>query len=203
MSLEASGVHLERGYGFDLRVPDFKLEPGQSMRLIGPNGCGKSTLLRAIASLIVPESGRITWYSKPVQANTEYLSDLFYVGDQTGLSATLTAEENLTFKDEIAVGKKSNNPIEALTIMNAQEFSDIPIKFLSKGQKQRVGLARLFLRSKKIWLLDEPMTGLDHENRNHFSRLLDNHIATGGIAIVATHENFNANHCFFTTDLSK
>ena len=203
MSLEARGVHLERGYAFSLRAPDFKLESGQSMRLIGPNGCGKSTLLRAIASLIVPESGNITWYRKAVYANTEYLSDLFYVGDQPGLSATLTAEENLTFTDKIAIGKKSNNPLDALTIMNAQEFSDTPIKFLSKGQRQRVGLARLFLRSKKIWLLDEPMTGLDRENRNHFSYLLDSHIDAGGIAIVATHENFSANHCFFTAELGK
>ena len=99
MSLEANGVHLERGYAFSLKAPDFRLEFGQIMRLKGPNGSGKSTLLRAIASLIIPESGSITWRCKSVHANMEYLNDLFYVGDQPGLSANLTARENLIFAD--------------------------------------------------------------------------------------------------------
>jgi heme exporter protein A len=152
----------------------FTLSPGQALILRGPNGIGKTTLLRTIAGLQPPLSGEV---SLPAES-------LAYSGHADGLKGVLTVAENLAFWAAVH-GLADIAP--ALQSMNLAALRDRAAMHLSAGQKRRLGLARLLVTGRPIWLLDEPTVSLDAASVALFADVVRGHLARGGSAIIATH----------------
>lgn len=150
------------------------LGAGQGVLLRGPNGVGKTTLLRAIAGL------------QPVRAGTVTTDPdlLAYAGHADGVKATLSVKENLVFWAGIFGGGDVDAVMEA---MNLTGLADRAARDLSAGQRRRLGLARLLVTHRPLWLLDEPTVSLDAASAALFEGLLAQHLADGGAALISTH----------------
>lgn len=152
----------------------FRLMPGRVLILRGPNGAGKTTLLRVIAGLQPPEAGRI-------EAAEESLA---YAGHADGIKAQLTVAENLSFWASV-YGRVDIS--QALRAMALEPLMGRVARELSAGQKRRLGLARLRVTGRAVWLLDEPTVSLDTGAVALFASMVRAHLAAGGAAVIATH----------------
>lgn len=150
------------------------LDPGQALLLRGPNGIGKTTLLRALAGLQPAVAGRI-------EAAPDSIA---YAGHADGLKPALSVAENLRFWADV-FGGGGIGP--ALAAMNLADLAARPAHALSAGQKRRLGLARLMVTGRPVWLLDEPTVSLDAASVGLFADMLRGHLAAGGGALIATH----------------
>ncbi|SLN16141.1 Cytochrome c biogenesis ATP-binding export protein CcmA [Roseovarius gaetbuli] len=174
MGLRVSDLSVARGGIRVLEGLSFALAPGQALVLRGPNGIGKTTLLRTIAGLQPPVSGEV---DAPAEA-------LVYAGHADGIKATLTVRENLEFWAQ-AFG---NSDISgAMAAFQLAPLGERPAGALSAGQKRRLGLARLLVTGREIWVLDEPTVSLDVEAVAMFAAAVRAHLAAGGLAVIATH----------------
>jgi len=153
----------------------FALSAGQALVLRGPNGCGKTTLLRTIAGLQPPLAGRIV-------APGDVIA---YGAHADGLKATLSVVENLHFW--AAVYGQPARVATALAEMNLAALAHRAAMSLSAGQKRRLGLARLLVTGRPVWVLDEPTISLDAASVELFANALRAHLGTGGAALIATH----------------
>jgi len=152
----------------------FDLSTGEILVLRGPNGAGKTTLLRTLAGLQPP-------YGGTVEAAPDAVA---YAAHADGLKSTLTVRENLMFW----AGVYGGHDIEpALRDFNLASLSERPAGNLSAGQKRRLGLARLMVTHRPVWILDEPTVSLDVASVALFADAVKAHLASGGAAIIATH----------------
>lgn len=161
----------------------FAAEPGEGLVLNGPNGAGKSTLLRLIAGLLRPIAGEIRLDGGA--PDTPIGQHCHYVGHLDALKATMTAEENVRFWAAYLGGGDAPAALDAVGLGH---LADIPAGLLSAGQKRRLSLARLAAAPRPIWLLDEPTVSLDAAARGDLERMMDGHLAGGGLLVVATHQ---------------
>jgi len=174
MGLTVSDLTIARGGIRVLEGLSFALGAGQALVLRGPNGVGKTTLLRTIAGLQPPVSGRV---EVPADA-------LVYAGHADGIKATLTVRENLGFWAQAFGNSDITGAMEAFQLA---PLGERPAGALSAGQKRRLGLARLLVTGRKIWVLDEPTVSLDVEAVAMFASAVRAHLAGGGLAVIATH----------------
>lgn len=174
MTLAVENLAVARGGVPVLAGLSFRLEPGRVLVLRGPNGSGKTTLLRTLAGLQPPLEGTI---SLPPEA-------IAYGAHADGLKSTLTVAENLRFWAAI-YGTRDIAP--ALRLFNLEGLADRPAQNLSAGQKRRLGLARLLVTGRPIWLLDEPTVSLDTASVALFADAVRAHVGAGGSALIATH----------------
>ena len=187
--LAGEGLHLWRGDRHVLRGVSLELRGGQILQLTGSNGAGKTTLLRVLCGLAYVEEGNVFWRGENVRSNMHgYHAELAYVGHEPPLKADLTARENLHYW----VGMRrplTLAQIEAALdeVGAADEWRDRAVRTLSAGQRRRVALAGLSLLSVPLWLLDEPTTNLDTAGQTLVTRMLEAHVARGGLAVVAVH----------------
>ena len=151
---------------------------GSALVLRGPNGIGKTTLLRAIAGL------------QPIARGNLECEGAVYAGHQDALKYTLSAVENLRFW---AALYGTANVQTALERFDLGDLSDRPAGQLSAGQKRRLGLARLLVSGRRLWLLDEPTVSLDRGAVAAFGRIVERHLASGGAAVMATHIELGIN----------
>lgn len=174
MDLMLTNLACARGGLTVLGGISFTLRPGEALVLQGPNGIGKTTLLRTIAGLQPPHSGQIV-------ADPDSIA---YAAHADGLKPTLTVHENLAFWAAI-FGTKDTAP--ALATMQLSHLTNRPAATLSAGQKRRLGLARLLVTGRPIWLLDEPTVSLDAASTALFVTMIAAHLGQGGCAIIASH----------------
>ncbi len=167
VTIERGGLPLASGISFSLK-------PGEVIVLRGPNGSGKTTLLRTIAGLQPVARGEIDVDPDAV----------VYGAHSDGVKGTLSVAENLSFWASI-YGYRDILP--AIRAFDLEALTSRPAAMLSAGQKRRLGLARLVVTQRPVWVLDEPTVSLDADSVSLFAAAVEAHIGTGGAAIIATH----------------
>ncbi len=179
-------MSIERGGRLLLAHLSFSLAMGEALLVTGPNGAGKSSLLRAIAGLLPLGAGSIA-LQDGVEAIPAGLR-AHYLGHADALKNALTAAENLAFWAAM-LGTSVNglNAEMALARLGLSHVADLPVAYLSAGQRRRVALARLLMAKRPLWLLDEPTTALDAAAQVRLTDILRGHIEQGGMLIAATH----------------
>ncbi|MDO5705468.1 MAG: heme ABC exporter ATP-binding protein CcmA [Paracoccus sp. (in: a-proteobacteria)] len=172
--LRVSDLAVARGGMRAVEGVGFALSPGEALILRGPNGIGKTTLLRTVAGLQPPVAGQIDMSPDAVA----------YAAHADGLKSTLTVRENLIFWARVFGAGYIE---DAVTAMNLTALTDRPAGSLSAGQKRRLGLARLIVTGRPLWVLDEPTVSLDADSVALFADSVRRHLAQGGAALMATH----------------
>ena len=142
-----------------------------------------SSLLKLISGITCPSSGKVT-----IDENTSIHEDLFYIGHKYGLKNELSVADNIKY----TLGFHQRNLeekyiIDELDLYNIKDKFITKVKYLSHGQKKIVTLVQLSLLKNKIWVLDEPFTGLDQNIIDTFIKKIDQHIADGGTVVITSH----------------
>lgn len=172
----------------------FQLQSGEILLIEGPNGSGKSSLLRLLTGLSTSSEGDIIWCGNNIRMmRDEYIKQLHYIGHTNGIKQGLTVAENLQLTQHLSQST-SSALLDILTPLQLTAFTHTLTKNLSAGQKRRVALARLFLVSRKLWLLDEPLTALDTATQTFFLSRLEMHLQQGGMVIMSSHHPVSLNH---------
>ena len=168
----------------------FGIGGGELLHLKGHNGSGKTTLLRALAGLLLPESGEIRWQGRNIRSlREEYSRHLLYLGHLNGIKGDLTAIENLRISSVLGGFDLSDQRAwQVLAEIGLRGHEDLPTKHLSQGQKRRVALARLLVNEAALWILDEPFTALDVDAVQLLQDVIHTHVQNGGAAVVTTHQ---------------
>jgi heme exporter protein A len=193
VGLSAENLGCERGERLVFSGLGFRVEPGGALLLQGPNGSGKSSLLRVLAGFTPPAAGRLMWDGQPVAGNPEaHRARTHYVGHLDAVKAAFTAAEHLEFWRRLGGGGESGAVAAALSRMGLGPQAHMAARLLSAGQRRRLNLARLLLRKAALWLLDEPATSLDAESIATIGRMIADHRAEGGMAVIASHGDFPA-----------
>jgi heme exporter protein A len=161
---------------------------GQAITLRGPNGCGKTTLLRTLCGLSQPEEGEILWQGQLIhRVRSEYHAHMAYSGHNNGLKGDLTTRENLRFA-ALLRGRHTNQN-DLLHSLRLMDCADLPVRNLSAGQRRRASLALVLGSGTELWVLDEPFTNLDKAGCEWLGRRLNDHLAMGGLLLLAAHQS--------------
>jgi heme exporter protein A len=174
MILTVSNLTVARGGVAILAGINFVMVSGTALVVRGPNGSGKTSLLRTIAGLQPQMSGQITGAEDRIA----------YAAHLDGLKAAMSVAENLEFWSSV-FGGPSIQP--ALNAFNLNSLASRRAGHLSAGQKRRLGLARLMVTERPLWVLDEPTVSLDAISVSIFISALESHLANGGMALISTH----------------
>ncbi len=155
------------------------LAAGGACHIIGANGIGKSSLIRILAGLAAPWAGSV-----------EREGGVGLIDDRLGLDPQQPLGRALRFWAKID-GHDSMAALKSLGArLGLSDLLDVPVRYLSTGQRKRAALARLIAQGSPIWLLDEPLNGLDHAAAALTMALASEHLAAGGICVVASHQSF-------------
>jgi heme exporter protein A len=174
MELTVTDLAVARGGIPVLEGVSFRVKSGEALVLRGPNGCGKTTLLRTIAGLQPALSGQIGLEHEAMA----------YAAHADGLKAVLSVRENLQFWADV-FGTGAIDP--ALEAFDLRGLIDRPAGALSAGQKRRLGLARMVVTGRPVWVMDEPTVSLDVSAVAMFAEAVRTHLRGGGLALLATH----------------
>src|SRR5436190_8807817 len=187
MKLSADRLSSIRGGRTLFSGLSFAVEGGEALLLLGPNGAGKTTLIRTIVGLLAPAAGRISLDGGDAERTLG--EQCHYVGHLNALKSSLTVGENAGFWCRFLGGEAlGRDHVEtALAAFGLAHLRDIPSAYLSAGQKRRLGLARVLLAARPIWLLDEPTVSLDRAAQDMLSAAVNAHVAAGGLVVAATH----------------
>ena len=187
MRLIVDDLAVSRGETPVLDGVSFTLMPGEALVVTGENGAGKSTLLAAMAGLVPPDRGRIVAEGLPaafVDHDVPRLCHLLGAGNT--MKDAMSVAENLAFWRALD-GEPHLNVDEALDMVGLGHLEGVPFAHLSTGQRRRIGVARLLISFRPIWLLDEPTSGLDAASAAQFAELMRAHLEEDGIIVAATH----------------
>jgi heme exporter protein A len=156
----------------------FALEGGTALQLTGSNGIGKSSLIRMLTGLLEPYSGSV-----------ERLGAIGLLDERPALDPHLPLGQALSLWAEIdGLGFLARE--SCADRLGLTELLEVPVRYLSTGQKKRAALARLIGQQAPVWLLDEPLNGLDTKGIALVEELAAEHCRAGGIAVIASHQPF-------------
>ena len=167
--LRLSGITCVRGGRLLFEGLDLELGSGEAIQLTGPNGCGKTSLIRLVAGLLRPLVGKVE--------RVERLA---------------LADEHLALDRELPLGRAlqfwNSDSKDAMTAMGLSDLADVPVRLLSTGQARRARLARVIASDVPLWLLDEPLNGLDADGAGQLAQAIASHRAEGGAVLAASHQ---------------
>ena len=174
-----------------IRDIDFEAPPGEVTALIGPNGSGKTTLMLIMASLLAPDVGsvRVAGFD-PATRTAEVRRRVGWMPDTLGVWESLTAREVLTALGALygmSAADRAGRADDLLRAVNLMEYGNQPARVLSRGQQQRLSLARALIHDPEVLLLDEPASGLDPGSRVELRSLLRKLAAEGKTVVVSSH----------------
>jgi len=169
--LRFEDVTLRRGGRLLFEGLDLELGLAEALHVSGPNGSGKSSLIRLAAGLLRADRGR-------VERSSVALAD-----DKLALDRELPLKR--------ALGFWSAGVEAAMDALGITHLAEVPVRLLSSGQAKRAMLARVVASDEPLWLLDEPLNGLDGEGAERLIALVQRHLAEGGAALIASHQPLN------------
>ena len=172
--LKATDLACRRGDRLLFRKLGFSLAAGEALHITGANGTGKTTLMRALSGLTTPFAGEV-----------QRTGELGLLDERPALDPDQPLGKALGFWNRIDGGA---DPAEAHAKLGLGALLEVPVRYLSTGQRKRAGLAALIGRGIPIWLLDEPLSGLDVAAIETVTRLIEAHVQGGGIALIASHQ---------------
>lgn len=185
--------HVSRSFGTVTAVRDasFHAPPGIVTALIGPNGSGKTTLMLMLASLLEPDSGliRVAGHD-PVTDAAAVRSTLGWMPDALGSWASLSVRETLEVTARLYRMDRSTAASTAASLIamtGLDDLADRPTRVLSRGQKQRLSLARSLVHDPQVLLLDEPASGLDPAARIDLRILVRRLASEGKTILISSH----------------
>ncbi len=192
--LKVTDLECARGDRPLFRALSFTVAAGEILHVRGRNGAGKTTLLRTLCGLSRALDGAIEWRGRRIDDDAAaYRRELCYVGHQDAIQGELTAAENLRYYAGLY-----NNAIDDVRIDAAlagvgldnigPALHDLPVKFLSQGQKRRLALARLLLMPRALWILDEPLTALDRATVDTLMGLFRTQLEAQGAIVLTSHQ---------------
>lgn len=189
---------LTKAYGGLKAVSDlsFSIRPNELAGFIGPNGSGKTTTFKCLSTLIKPTSGRIVIDGLDLATHlSEVRERIGYLPEETPLLLDLTVEEYLRFRYSLKKSGATSTPPDAvLSVCGLSDVRKKVIKNLSKGYKQRVGIAESLLGTPKVLFLDEPINGLDPDQIMHIRSLL--------VSLKSTHTLIVSSHILSELELT-
>ncbi len=190
MLLSAQGLACVRGERQLFSGLGLNLAAGEWLHVRGENGSGKTSLLRMLVGLSEPAAGEICWRGEPIRKGDDtFRRELLYLGHHGAVKEELTPLENLQLASALDGGELPDaEALAALHRFGLRGREELPVRFLSAGQKRRVLLARLVTRKATLWVLDEPFTALDVKAVDMLSHVIEEHLAQGGIAILTSHQ---------------
>ena len=167
--LRGDGLALVRGGRLLFEELNIQLSSGEALHVTGPNGSGKSSLIRLVAGLLKPNAGRI---------------------ERTDAAL---ADEGLALDRELPLGRAlafwaGPRLAQAIAAFELEQLAAIPVRLLSTGQAKRARLARVVASGAPLWLLDEPLNGLDRKGAGELDRAVAAHRAAGGAVLAASHQ---------------
>lgn len=170
---------------------DFEVGAGEWVHVRGENGAGKTSLLRMLVGLMPAADGDIRWRGESAGSlGEDFRRELLFLGHHGAVKEELTALENLQLASRLDGGElPDREALAALHRFGLKGREELPVRFLSAGQKRRVLLARLVTRKASLWVLDEPFTALDVKAVDMLSALIGEHLAGGGIAVLTSHQS--------------
>ena len=171
--LAAQNIACRRGERLLFHGLSLRLAPGQALEISGPNGTGKSSLIRILAGLLRPFAGEV-----------DRVGGIALIDERPALDEHQPLGKALAFWGALDAGAA---PLDRLGLAH---LVDVPVRYLSTGQRKRAALARLIGQSAPVWLLDEPLNGLDRDAVPLVESIVAEHCAAGGIALVASHQSF-------------
>ncbi|MBE0008234.1 MULTISPECIES: ABC transporter ATP-binding protein [unclassified Arthrobacter] len=187
----ATGIARSFGTVAAIRHIDFAAPPGEVTALIGPNGSGKTTLLLILASLLAPDTGTLTVGGvDPLRDAAAVRRTVGWMPDTLGVWESLTATEILTTMGSLygmPSDRRRERAAELLAAVRLEEFADKPARVLSRGQQQRLSLARALIHDPAVLLLDEPASGLDPGSRVELRATLRSLADQGKTVVVSSH----------------
>ena len=191
--------HLTKKYGSRIAVDDisFTVEDGVIYGLLGPNGAGKSTIMNILTGYLAATEGQVTVAGHPLPEEADAAKACVgYLPEQPPLYPEMTVAEYLDFAAELKGVKKADRPAQVQSAARRTSLEDVLprlIRSLSKGYRQRVGVAQALLGSPQLIILDEPETGLDFHNQILVLNMVERLAHESGIsAIMNTHYPTNA-----------
>lgn len=191
--LSAHDLACARGERLLFKDMNFSVGSGELLLVQGGNGQGKTSLLRLLTGLARPEAGEVRWRGEVLRKCRErFHAEMIYLGHANGIKDDLTPPENLRFAEGLQ-GRafEEERALGLLQRLGLGRCLDLPCRVLSFGQRRRVALSALLLADAKLWILDEPLTGLDVHAVALMEGLIREHLAAGGLAVATTHQALN------------
>lgn len=198
--------------GFELRIPEFSMQAGDTVFLEGNSGSGKSTLLNLMAGVLLPQSGHVSLMGQNLSALSASRCDslrvdhIGFLFQQFNLLSYLSVLDNVTLPCKFSKRRKQNAMAQAGTVRQAAErllnglgmgkYLDQPVSTLSVGQQQRVAAARALIGQPDLIIADEPTSALDAGHQAQFVQLLLAQAAEQNTAVLlVSHDPNLAQHC--------
>lgn len=181
--LEIQGLHKTYGKKTALNDINLSLEPGHIIGLLGPNGSGKTTLIKIICGLLQPTSGSVLVDGNPVGPKSKAI--VSYLPDRTYLDESMTVGSAIDMFKYFYDDFDEKRAEEMLSSLNIDPKNKI--KTLSKGTKEKVQLILVMSRRAKLYILDEPIAGVDPAARDYILRTIISNFEPSASLIIATH----------------